>query len=149
VNECVITYDGVPTYAVSVMEFTGDLVTHETQYFADPFQASARRAALAEPIPDRTDEPTDCTAVDNVDPATSEQATLARPGTRRRMPDPDGHCLDRDPAGACNVIPALLHAEFFLAKPYPGHTELPRSLSAMPPNRGAACAPWAVMAARG
>jgi len=53
VSECVITYDGVPTYAVSVMEFTGDLVTHETQYFADPFQAPAWRAALAEPIPDR------------------------------------------------------------------------------------------------
>jgi len=27
----VITYDGVPTYSVSVMELTGDLVTHETQ----------------------------------------------------------------------------------------------------------------------
>jgi len=53
VSECVITYDGVPTYSVSVMEFTGDLVTHETQYFADPFQAPARRAALAEPIPGR------------------------------------------------------------------------------------------------
>ena len=53
VSECVITYDGVPTYAVSVMEFTGDLVTHETQYFADPFQAPASRAALAEPIPGR------------------------------------------------------------------------------------------------
>ena len=53
VSECVITYDGVPTYSVSVMEFTGDLVTHETQYFADPFQAPASRAALAEPIPGR------------------------------------------------------------------------------------------------
>ena len=52
VSECVITYDGVPTYSVSVMEFAGDLVTHETQYFADPFQAPASRAALAEPIPD-------------------------------------------------------------------------------------------------
>ena len=31
VSECVITYDSVPTYAVSVMEFTGDLVMHETQ----------------------------------------------------------------------------------------------------------------------
>jgi len=51
VSECVITYDGVPTYAVSVMEFAGDLVTQETQYFADPFQAPASRAALAEPIP--------------------------------------------------------------------------------------------------
>jgi len=53
VSECVITYDGVPTYSVSVMEFTGDLVTQETQYFADPFQAAAWRAALAEPIPGR------------------------------------------------------------------------------------------------
>ena len=52
VSECVITYDGVPTYSVSVMEFADDLVTHETQYFADPFQAPAWRAALAEPIPD-------------------------------------------------------------------------------------------------
>ena len=51
VSECVITYDGVPTYAVSVMEFADDLVTHETQYFADPFQAPASRAALAEAIP--------------------------------------------------------------------------------------------------
>jgi hypothetical protein len=33
------------------MEFTGDLVTHETQYFADPFPAAPGRAALAEPIP--------------------------------------------------------------------------------------------------
>jgi hypothetical protein len=32
---------------------TDDLVTHETQYFTDPFQAPARRAALAEPIPGR------------------------------------------------------------------------------------------------
>jgi hypothetical protein len=52
VSECVITYDGVPTYSVSVMEFAGDLVTHENQYFADPFQAPASRAVLAEPIPD-------------------------------------------------------------------------------------------------
>jgi hypothetical protein len=53
VSECVITYDGVPTYSVSVMEFTDGLVTHETQYFADPFPAPASRAALAEPIPGR------------------------------------------------------------------------------------------------
>ncbi|HEY7260799.1 MAG TPA: nuclear transport factor 2 family protein [Trebonia sp.] len=51
VSECVITYDGVPTYAVSVMEFTDAQVTHETQYFADPFQAPPWRAELAEPIP--------------------------------------------------------------------------------------------------
>jgi hypothetical protein len=51
VNECVITYDGAPTYSVSVMELTGDLVTHETQYFADPFPAPASRAVIAEQIP--------------------------------------------------------------------------------------------------
>jgi len=51
VSECVISYDGVPTYSVSVMEFADDVVTHETQYFADPFQAPAWRAPLAEPIP--------------------------------------------------------------------------------------------------
>ena len=53
VSEVVITYDGAPTYSVSVMEFTGDQVAHETQYFADPFQAPASRAALSETIPDR------------------------------------------------------------------------------------------------
>ena len=53
VSEVVITYDGAPSYSVSVMEFTGDLVAHETQYFAAPFPAPASRAALAEPIPDR------------------------------------------------------------------------------------------------
>jgi hypothetical protein len=51
VSECVITYDGVPTNSVSLMEFTDGLVTHETQYFADPFPAAPGRAALAEPIP--------------------------------------------------------------------------------------------------
>jgi ketosteroid isomerase-like protein len=51
VSECVITYDGAPTYALSVMEITDGLVTHETQYFADPFAAAPGRAALAEPIP--------------------------------------------------------------------------------------------------
>ena len=39
VSECVITYDGSPTYSVSIMQFDGDSVVHETQYFADPFGA--------------------------------------------------------------------------------------------------------------
>jgi hypothetical protein len=51
VTECVITYDGAPTYSVSIMEFAHDQVVHETQYFADPFEAAPSRAALAEPIP--------------------------------------------------------------------------------------------------
>jgi hypothetical protein len=51
VSECIITYDGAPTYSVSIMEFTDEHVVHEAQYFADPFRAPAWRAALAEPIP--------------------------------------------------------------------------------------------------
>ncbi|GAB4055036.1 nuclear transport factor 2 family protein [Catellatospora paridis] len=52
VSECVITYDGSPTYSVSIMEFDGERVVRETQYFADPFAAPAWRAALAEPEPE-------------------------------------------------------------------------------------------------
>ena len=51
VSECVITYDGLPSHSVSIMEFSGGYVAHETQYFADPFDAPESRAALAEPIP--------------------------------------------------------------------------------------------------
>ncbi|MEV6898247.1 hypothetical protein [Amycolatopsis sp. NPDC051372] len=47
-----ITYDGAPTRSVSVMEFTDGFVTHETQYFADPFPAPESRAAMAERMPD-------------------------------------------------------------------------------------------------
>jgi hypothetical protein len=50
VSECIITYDGAPTHSVSIMEFSDGFVAHETQYFADPFDAPASRAALAEPI---------------------------------------------------------------------------------------------------
>ena len=52
-SECVITYDGVPTYSVSIMEFALEHVVHETQYFADPFRAPSWRAALTEPMPGR------------------------------------------------------------------------------------------------
>ena len=52
ISECVITYDGMPTCSISVMEITDGLVTHETQYFADPFPAPTTRAGWAEPIPD-------------------------------------------------------------------------------------------------
>ncbi|HEY2564374.1 MAG TPA: nuclear transport factor 2 family protein [Acidimicrobiales bacterium] len=53
VSECIITYDGAPTYSVSIMEFADGSVVHETQYFADPFGEPAWRAALAEPMPGR------------------------------------------------------------------------------------------------
>jgi hypothetical protein len=54
VSECVISYDGVPSNSVSIMELTDGFVSHETQYFADPFDPPAARAALAEPMPDRS-----------------------------------------------------------------------------------------------
>jgi hypothetical protein len=53
VSECIIAYDGAPTYSVSLMEFAHEKVSHETQYFADPFGAPAWRTALAEPMPGR------------------------------------------------------------------------------------------------
>jgi ketosteroid isomerase-like protein len=51
ISECIITYDGATTYSVSVMQISDGFVSHETQYFADPFRASPTRASLAEPIP--------------------------------------------------------------------------------------------------
>ena len=50
VSECVITYDGAPSISVSIMEFDEGLVVHETQYFAEPFEAPAARARLAQRI---------------------------------------------------------------------------------------------------
>jgi hypothetical protein len=54
-SECIITYDGVPTYSISIMEMDDGHVVHETQYFADPFAAAPGRAALAERIPEAGD----------------------------------------------------------------------------------------------
>jgi len=48
VTEFVLTYDAKPSYTVSVMEFSGDKVARETQYFADPFVAPAFRAKWVE-----------------------------------------------------------------------------------------------------
>jgi len=44
VTEFILSYDGRPSYTVSIMEFEGDKVERETQYFADPFVAPAFRA---------------------------------------------------------------------------------------------------------
>jgi|ERR1700734_4115965 ketosteroid isomerase-like protein len=51
VTELILTYDGKPSYTVSIMEFKGDKVARETQYFADPFVAPAFRAEWVERIP--------------------------------------------------------------------------------------------------
>ena len=48
VTEFILTYDGKPSYTVSIMEFSGDKVARETQYFADPFVAPASRAQFVE-----------------------------------------------------------------------------------------------------
>ena len=48
ITEYILSYDGKPSYTVSIMEFSGDKVTRETQYFADPFEADAWRAQWAE-----------------------------------------------------------------------------------------------------
>src|ERR1700675_1160348 len=48
VTEFVLTYDGKPSYTVSIMEFRDDKVARETQYFADPFVAPASRAQWVE-----------------------------------------------------------------------------------------------------
>jgi hypothetical protein len=48
ITELIITYDAKPSYTVSIMEFTGDKVARETQYFADPFVAPASRAQWVE-----------------------------------------------------------------------------------------------------
>ena len=48
VTEFILTYDGKPSYTVSIMEFKGDKVARETQYFADPFEAPAWRSQWVE-----------------------------------------------------------------------------------------------------
>ena len=48
VTEFILTYDGKPSYTVSIMEFRDDKVSRETQYCADPFVAPAWRAQWVE-----------------------------------------------------------------------------------------------------
>jgi ketosteroid isomerase-like protein len=48
VSEFTLSYDGKPSYAVSIMEFRDGLVANETQYFADRFDPAPSRAHLVE-----------------------------------------------------------------------------------------------------
>jgi len=48
VSEFILSYDGIPSYAVSIMEFRGGLVANETQYFADRFSPGPSRTHLVE-----------------------------------------------------------------------------------------------------
>jgi ketosteroid isomerase-like protein len=43
ITEYTITYQGRAAFTVSIMEFRDGKVVHETQYFADPFEAPAWR----------------------------------------------------------------------------------------------------------
>jgi ketosteroid isomerase-like protein len=48
VTEFILSYDGRPSYTVSVMEFRDGQVVRETQYFADPFEPGPSRAQWVE-----------------------------------------------------------------------------------------------------
>jgi len=48
VSEFILTYDGEPSYTVSIMEFRDGKVARETQYFGDPFEPGPSRAHLVE-----------------------------------------------------------------------------------------------------
>jgi SnoaL-like domain len=48
VTEFVLSYDGRPSYSVSVMEFHDDEVARETQYFGDPFEPGPSRVRWVE-----------------------------------------------------------------------------------------------------
>ena len=50
VSEYVLSYDGRPSYTVSIMEFLDGKVARETQYFADPFAPGPSRAQWVERI---------------------------------------------------------------------------------------------------
>jgi hypothetical protein len=50
ITEYTITYQGRPAYTVSIMEFRNGKVVHETQYFADPFEAPAWRSQWVQQI---------------------------------------------------------------------------------------------------
>ena len=57
VTEFVLAYDGIPSYAVSIMEFHAGLVAKETQYFADRFDPAPSRAHLVERVDETGAEP--------------------------------------------------------------------------------------------
>jgi len=48
ISEIVMTYDKQRVHAVSIMEFEGEKVVRETQYFGEPFQPGPSRAQWVE-----------------------------------------------------------------------------------------------------
>lgn len=51
VTEFILSYDGRPSYTVSIMEFVDGKVARETQYFAEPFEPGPSRAQWVETMP--------------------------------------------------------------------------------------------------
>jgi hypothetical protein len=51
ITEFVLSYDGKPSYTVSIMEFEDGKVVRETQYFADAFEPGASRKHWVERMP--------------------------------------------------------------------------------------------------
>jgi hypothetical protein len=50
VTEFLLSYDGMPSYAVSIIEFCEGPIANETQYFADRFDPAPSRAQLVERV---------------------------------------------------------------------------------------------------
>lgn len=48
ITEYVLSYDGIPSYVVSIMEFLDGSVARETQYFSAPFDPGPSRTHLVE-----------------------------------------------------------------------------------------------------
>jgi len=55
VNEGIIRYDGQPQRLVSIWEFKGDRLIHETAYVAEPWDPPKWRAQWVEPMPEDRD----------------------------------------------------------------------------------------------
>ncbi len=51
VTEFILTYDGQPTFSVSIMEFRDGKVAREIQYFGDAFEPGPSRAQWVERMP--------------------------------------------------------------------------------------------------
>ena len=51
ITEYIINYQEKPAYTVSIMEFRDGKVVHETQYFADPFEAPSWRTQWVQKMP--------------------------------------------------------------------------------------------------
>jgi len=49
-TELTLSYDGVPSFVVSIMEFKSDKVARETQYFSEAFTRGPSRAQWVEMI---------------------------------------------------------------------------------------------------